>query len=71
MNLGCDPSQAEHELQLALCESECLLSSREKNSTRADSVLTLRCGDQSDGGQPSHQCLAGDSLSSEWDDDAL
>ena len=58
----------EHELQLALGEFECQVSSHERIRSDAVPVRALRCGDQSDGRQPNHRSFAGNQVSSPRDD---
>ena len=54
---------SEHELQLALCEFECQVSSHHGIRPHAVPVRALRCGDQSDGRQPNHRSFAGNQVS--------
>ena len=57
-----------HELQLALGEFECQVSSHERIRPDAVPVRALRCRHQPDGRQPNHRSFAGNQVSSPRDD---
>ena len=59
---------SEHELQLALCEFECQVSSHHGIRPDVVPVRALRCGHQPDGGQPNHRSFAGNQVSTPRDD---